>query len=361
MDFFNQIVVECKDNTKSLFIRHGLEKSLPSSGIPDSLTKYLNEMETKIISYKDDSSLYYRSQLQRINELCSEVPMILYDDINDRYNNEILTEINENRNKYMCYKNESENMKQRILKQLKPNFKSKNLLSELQELMKSEEERVIKDREIISISEKEVINISISLSHNYLSKLLQYYKILMHIYDSLVFDVDLIPLKGDDSLIPTPKGIKKLIRLKEKLDSGKIENFERFREKEWKGVKLSDLKLPENIKTSEIYIEPVIELFSPQIVQTKKTDKTSKANSVSLKNKKGEITQNQMEDISSIVKANVTNIHRKCYKAGNEIFNMFVDSYKNHISGLFNYFDGELKNVEKWSNDWKRIICDLKD
>lgn len=375
INHINECVENCKNETIQLYHDAGRDELLSSNGIPESLTNFINNIIEKAQTYRDNTAISFREDIDDLLLLLNDTSSIVFNDLIERIkentNNESKVKIEE----FNKFEKESEDLRIKHEKLLRPELGSKNCENELNKLINEEENRLNDEITYIKETRKTILKIIHSESDYFDKSFFHIFETLLKIMDTMIYRVDFKPLPGDENIIPPRDGMKILMQLEKQKENGTFEIPERLREKLWNGLdKNILLNVPEEIKDALIEEEqqPDVNDKNKKGKKTPSREKPSptKAKSKSKKQSRPSTTAGGKlkteappaeEGFSPNIVSYGASCQRECVKVRNELYDKFCNEYKDSLIENDNYYKNELKRIDIWKENWNKIINILKN
>lgn len=214
LDFVQRVGVQCREETLALYQQEGkLDELPPNGGVPAALEEYLHAQKDKAMAYVLQQETKFRKQVEQLGDLLATAPEAALRDLCQRSQQTLEQSTVQLRDTMERGFENSMELKQKHIAELRPALFSPNQTAQLQELCWREEKRSVQIQSELRSFKTQVLTRHKACSHTLERDLLALTRCLVAVLDSAVMSLDdLQPVDGSDQLARAKR--KSLTRLR---------------------------------------------------------------------------------------------------------------------------------------------------
>lgn len=178
--------------------------------IPEYLTVFMEGMRNQAEGFRIGSVRQLRETALKLVEFCQEIPQALLGYLNRKYTSLIAKDLGAEDKAFKNLKKIDDENKEKHLKLFRPNLENPANKAITMELNQKESDRTEKFKELIDDTQLKMLDIEQDLSMEFHVAFLNNVKVLIRLYDSLLYKEDFIMLPGDEIIEKKHQNIKML-------------------------------------------------------------------------------------------------------------------------------------------------------
>ena len=178
--------------------------------IPEYLTVFMEGMRNQAEGFRIGSVRQLRETALKLVEFCQEIPQALLGYLNRKYTSLIAKDLGAEDKVFKNLKKIDDENKEKHLKLFRPNLENPANKAITMELNQKESDRTEKFKELIDDTQLKMLDIEQDLSMEFHVAFLNNVRVLIRLYDSLLYKEDFIMLPGDEIIEKKHQNIKML-------------------------------------------------------------------------------------------------------------------------------------------------------
>lgn len=213
-DASSSIEESCKEETRELYAREGLNESIigGEQGLPEALLAFLCSLQDRADTHRMDACRQLRGQIQRFIEALPSATSRALEDLCERSLAAGRAKVAQRGDVFLKEFNASQTLRRKHKDFLRPQMANPNYTDKLSALKDEEQTRASTCREAIVACKKDTVELLADNAGVFQMEVVRCTALLTRLVDDLITEEDTLPLPGDAVVEKKRLNLKKLIR-----------------------------------------------------------------------------------------------------------------------------------------------------